>query len=156
MRAIFTPLSKGNRTAELHDPVEILKTSYRDLYRLAEQINNHAERAPYPYMAQRLRQIAAEKRTIANALRVKISTLWETAQEPELDPISGKNHWERISRDINDQKLLETRLLEQAIRLADEAPEISELLNRTVVAQRSHIEILLDLVARADPQANQS
>lgn len=156
LRSIFTTSFQGNRAAELHDPVEILKASYRDLCRLAEQINTHAEKAPYPHVAERLRQIASEKRTIADAFREKVFSMGATIEEPQLDPISGKNHWESISRDIGDQKLLETRFLEQAVRLADGAPEISELLNGTVAAQMYHKEILLDLVARADPQANQS
>jgi hypothetical protein len=46
--------------------------------------------------------------------------------------------------------------MEQAVLLADDTPDISDLLQRIVAAQLPHRETLLDLVARADPQADQS
>jgi hypothetical protein len=57
-------------------------------------------------------------------------------------------------RDLEDQKAFETNLLDQAVSLASDAPEISNLLREIALAQVSHKETLLDLVARADPQAD--
>ena len=59
-------------------------------------------------------------------------------------------------QDLQDQKALETSFFERTMRLADEAPEISDLLRKVVDAQLPHKEALLDLVARADPQAELS
>lgn len=156
LRMILKPASGENGKTKLLDPVEMLAISYHDLCRLAEQIETHAKRAPYPHVAQRLRQIAQEKRLSANALRDKILNLGGTLEEPQLNLKSGKNHWERLARDLEDQKALENSLIEQTFRLAGEAPEISDLLKGIAAAHVSHKETLLDLIARADPQAEQS
>ncbi|MEK7334287.1 MAG: hypothetical protein AAB222_03070 [Candidatus Binatota bacterium] len=136
--------------------VEILKADYHDLRRLAEQISNHAEKAPYPHVTQRLRQIASEKRNSTSILKEKLLSLGGGLEEFPLDLKSGKNHWERMVQDLQDQKALETSFFERTMRLADEAPEISDLLRKVVDAQLPHKEALLDLVARADPQAELS
>ena len=136
--------------------VEILKADYHDLRRLAEQISNHAEKAPYPHITQRLRQIASEKRNSTSILKEKLLSLGGGLEEFPLDLKSGKNHWERMVQDLQDQKALETSFFERTMRLADEAPEISDLLRKVVDAQLPHKEALLDLVARADPQAELS
>jgi hypothetical protein len=156
LRAILRPASVRNGKPELLSPIGILRANYYDLLRLAEQIHAHAERAPYPHVGQRLRQIALEKRKAVDTLREKILSLRGVLEEPQLDLKSGKNHWKRMVRDLEDQKALETRFLEHAARLAEEAPEISDLLKEIVAAQVSHKETLLDLVARADPQADQT
>lgn len=156
LRAILKPASVKNGKARALDPVEILRLNCHNLLRLAEQIQSHAERAPYPHVAQRLRQIAMEKRKGVNILREKFLSLRGEMDEPQLNLKSGKNHWERMVRDLEDQKTLENSFLEQAFRLAEKTPEISDLLKGIITAQLLHKEILLDLVARADPQADQT
>jgi len=156
LQAILRPVSASNGKPKVFEPVEILRRDYHDLQRLAEQIGAHAERAPYPHVAQRLRQIAFEKQKNAAILKEKILSLGHESEGPQPIIKSGKNHWDRMVQDLEDQKTLENSFLEQAVRLADEVPEISDLLRRVVAAQLPHKEILLDLVARADPQATQS
>ncbi len=153
LRAIARAAFARNGKPKVLNPVEILRIDYRALRRLAEQIGTHAERAPYPHVVQRLRQIASEKQKSATLLKEKILSLGYESEGPQPIIKSGKNHWERMVQDLEDQKALETSLLEQAVRLADEVPEISDLLREVVAAQLPHKEILLDLVARADPQA---
>ena len=92
--------------------VEILKADYHDLRRLAEQISNHAEKAPYPHVTQRLRQIASEKRNSTSILKEKLLSLGGGLEEFPLDLKSGKNHWERMVQDLQDQKALETSFFE--------------------------------------------
>ena len=138
------------------NPLEIVKASYRDLCRLAEQIEDHAQKAPYPHVAQRLKLIAAEKRSIAGLLKDKMLSLGAHPEESKFDIKRGKNHWERIAKDIDDQRALENQFQEYAVLLAEQAPEISDLLERIVADQAHHRESLLDLLARADPQANLS
>ena len=156
LQAIVRLASARNGKPDALDPVEVLSIDYQNLRRLAEQIGAHAERAPYPHVAQRLRQIASEKQKTATLLKEKILGLGYDLEESQPIIKSGKNHWERMVQDLEDQKNLETSVLERAVRLADEAPEISALLRKVVAAQLPHKEILLDLVARADPQADQS
>jgi len=144
-----------DRHSYVHDPVEILKVDYHDQLRLAGQIQAHAEKAPYPHVAQRLRQIAREKRQHADLLKEKILSLGGRLDEPSLELRPGKNHWQRMTRDLEDQRELETRFREQATRWLEAAPEISELLEGIAAAEALHKETLLDLIARADPQAEQ-
>ncbi len=138
------------------DSREFLREVFRDLSCLAEQIHTHAEMAPYPNIAQRLRQIAMEKRETVNTMKEKISGLLVPIDESQLNLRSGKNHWERMVRDLEDQKTLENKLVIRAASLADEAPELSDLLKGIKAGQLSHKDTLLDLVVRADPQADQN
>ncbi|MBI2986850.1 MAG: ferritin-like domain-containing protein [Deltaproteobacteria bacterium] len=156
LNAILRQASTGNGKPQILDPAEILGTGYRDMRRLAEQITAHAERAPYPHVAERLRQIAFEKQRCATILKEKILGLGRELEESQLELKSGKNHWERMVQDLEDQKSLETFFSEQAARLVDEAAEIADLLKKVVAEQLPHKETLLDLVMRADPQAEQN
>jgi hypothetical protein len=153
---ILRPATAKNGKAKVLPPVEALTTGYNDLWRLTEQIKVHAERAPYPHVAARLRQMAAEKERLTAALREKILGMGGVLKEPRAALKPGKNHWERMVQDLEDQKSLEAFLLEHATLLADEAPEVGDLLSRVAADQSPHREILLDLIARADPQAEQS
>jgi hypothetical protein len=138
------------------DPVDILIESYRDLRGLAEQISRHAEKAPYPHMAQVLWRLAQEKQSSADLLREKLLGAGRRLEEPAFALKTGKNHWERMTQDLNDHRAIETRLLERALLIDEQAPETAELLRRIATAQRPHTDALLDLIARADPQAEQT
>ena len=153
VRGVLKPGAPENGNLQVSDPIEALRRTYHELLRLAEQIRVHAERAPYPHVAARLQQIAIEKRQSANTLREKIRDIGGGWEEPRLDIKSGKNHWERMVRDLEDQRALETSIVDQALTLVADAPEISNLLRRIAAVQVPHRETLLDLVARADPQA---
>lgn len=156
LQATLEKASTTNGRSKSLSPVEVLQTGYRELRRLAAQIQTHAERAPYPQVAQRLRQIALEKRNAAMTLNEKIPSAGRLAEESDAELKSGKNHWERMGRDLEDQKTLDSFFEEQAARLAEQAPDISRLLEEILAGQTSHREAFLDLIARADPQAYQS
>jgi hypothetical protein len=138
------------------DPVDILIESYRDLCSLAAQISRHAEKAPYPHVARLLRRIAQEKQSSADLLRDKLLGAGTRLEEAAFEIKSGKNHWERMAQDLNDHRMLDTRLLDRATLISEQAPETAELLRQIAASQRPHMEALLDLIARADPQANQT
>jgi len=156
LHAILRPASAKNGKDKLRRPADALTSGYRDLRRLTEQIKAHAERAPYPHVAERLRRIASEKQRAVGVLKERILAMGYDFEEPHTAPKSGKNHWERMVQDLKDQKSLEAFLLERATLLADDAPEIGDLLSRIAADQGAHRDILLDLVARADPQAEQT
>ena len=151
---IFKLDPNGHR--ESNDPIDILKESYRELNRLAAQISDHAERAPYPGFAQTLRRVAEEKKSGAKALHDKLAAMGGTLYEIPPDIESGGNHWERMGRDLSAHSVLETRFLERAARLDEKAPDVAALLRQVVQLQSHHVRILMDLIARADPQAQQT
>lgn len=153
---VLNPGAPENGNLQVSGPIKALRITYHELLRLADQFQAHAEKAPYPHVAAGLQQIAIEKRQSANTLREKIRDIGGGWEEPRLDIKSGKNHWERMVRDLEDQRALETGIVDQALLLAADAPEISNLLRQIAAAQEPHKETLLDLVARADPQATQT
>lgn len=135
------------------DPLDVLKLNYHNLFRLAEQITTHAQSAPYPSGAKQLRKIADEKHASASLLKKEILKLGGQAEEAGISIKGGKNHWERMTRDLEDQSELGNQLIQYAISLAEKAPEISGLLRQIAAEQGPHRESFLDMVARADPQA---
>ncbi len=156
IRSLFGASSKRNGDREPLDVIGTLIDDYHGLRRLARQINAHAESAPYPYITERLKQIAREKDEQAGVLRERIIQLGGQPKEVELELHSGKNHWARMVQDIEDEKVLEYQFLDDALRLGSESPEISDLLRQLVAGKAFHREALQDLVVKADPQAFQS
>ena len=147
---------RQNGEAERSQPLDLLKNSYHRLCVLAKQLDDHAAKAPYPQVAGRLRQMAAEKRANAGRVRENILKLGAAVEECPREVKSAMNHWERVGQDLQDQKNLETNLFDQAALLAEETPELAELLREIAASQHPHTDALLDLVARADPQADQT
>ncbi|MFQ5683812.1 MAG: hypothetical protein ACE5HC_11135 [Candidatus Binatia bacterium] len=145
-----------NRKLRTVDPVCVLKVLCLDLSCLVEQIDAHAGDAPYPHVAQRLRQMALQKQKNVNLISETILRLHGTVEKPSAGIKSGKNHWERIRRDIEDQKAIESNLLESSALLAEQAPEIGTFLRSILATEARHKEALVDLIMRADPQADQT
>ncbi len=134
----------------------VLADTYRDLARLANQLTLHAEKAPYNFMAERLRVMVAEKEKGIDLLCKGIEQLGARVAKFDSSIPSGKNHWERIHQDVEDQKRVEASLTGNASFLAHHAPAYGQLLRQLVEVERRHKAILLDLLARADPQAEQT
>lgn len=134
----------------------VLADDYRELARLANQLKLHADKAPYPFVGERLRQMAAEKEKSIALLFEGIEQLGARVAKFDASIPSGRNHWERMHQDVEDQKRVEARLTDDVSCLALEAPEQSRLLRQLVEVERRHKAALLDLLARADPQADQT
>ena len=134
----------------------VLADDYRELARLANQLKLHAEKAPYPFVSERLREMAAEKEKSIGLLFENIEQLGARVAKFDSSIPSGRNHWERMHQDVEDQKRVEARLTDDVSYLALEAPEHSQMLRQLVEVERRHKATLLDLLARADPQAEQT
>ncbi|HET8563605.1 MAG TPA: hypothetical protein VFM35_07025 [Candidatus Binatia bacterium] len=139
----------------MDDPVQILGRLYNHLTNLADQLETHAESAPYPHVSDRLRRIANEKRQSAALVKDKIESLRGWVNEYKAVLASGKNHWERVTKDLRDQKDLEDFLLVQEARLVH-SPDVAQLLRRLAIGEQAHRKILEELAVRADPQAHQT
>lgn len=157
MKAIFGQTPPGDGFPRAGTLLNSLDLHRHDLMRLAGQIEAHAKQAPYPHVARCLEHLVLEKRNSVELLSKETLNLGgNPSSTRQLGPRSGKNHWERISRDVEDQKVLVGNLLESSARLADEAPQIAELLKRIATVENSHRETLIKLLMRADPQAEQN
>ena len=144
-----------DRTRDL-EPLEALLLVYQQNSRLAEQIDSHAELAPYPQVAQRLRRIADEKRDVGNRLRKSIEDLHGSIREAAQPPATGKNHWQRLSRDLEDQRALDDLLARHEFTLVPQIPGGSELFDEIKQIHERHRQSLIRLIAVADPQASQT
>ena len=146
----------ANGASDSDDPLYLLQESYRELRSLSAQVSDHAVRAPYRGVSERLNRIAAEKQAGADLIREKLPAAYRTPDQrpPEIE--SGGNHWERMARDLNDHTALETRLLERAARIEEQSTDLAELLRQIVRSNSRHVRDFMDLIARADPQANQT
>ena len=149
-------LGSGAENGLSRDPATAFRMVYLAQKRLATQIKAHAELAPYPHVAQQLNHVAGEKLRSCETLRDALRKLGSyVAEDAPGEIYFGGNHWERMARDLQEQSALEQTLSELSGLLVHEAPEESEFLSRMLVAERSHREILTDLLMRADPQAHQ-
>ena len=144
---------RGRERREERTIRTVLADDYRDLAKLANQLKQHAEKAPYPFVVERLRQMAAEKEKNIALLFEGIEHLGARVAKFDSSIPSGKNHWERLHQDVEDQRRVEAKLLDDMAFLALEAPDYSRLLRQLVEVEGRHKQALLDLLAKADPQA---
>jgi transcriptional regulator with AAA-type ATPase domain len=136
---------------------DLLVSLCEQISRLAAQLEAHAERAPYPQVTDRLRAIADEKRSIANLLK-EISDNAQESSRGALNgpPGTGKNHWERLIHDLEEQRALDDFLARYQSTLIQQFPGTADLFERIKATHEAHRRSLLKMIAVADPQANQS
>jgi transcriptional regulator of acetoin/glycerol metabolism len=136
---------------------DLLVSLCEQISRLAAQLEAHAERAPYPQVTDRLRAIADEKRSIANLLKEIGGNAQESSRRAlNGPPGTGKNHWERLIRDLEEQRALDDFLVRYQSTLIQQFPRTADLFERIKVTHEAHRRSLLKMIAVADPQANQS
>ena len=132
-----------------------LALAYERISRLASQIEAHAAGAPYSHIRHARRGIATQKFDNAKELQILIKKLGQKPQVPAGEPKTGINHWERLNLDLQDQIALDDFLFTLELK-AGETPEIAKGLRELRSSQRTHRRLLSDLIAIADPQANQT
>ncbi|MGH7962164.1 MAG: hypothetical protein ACRERD_10130 [Candidatus Binatia bacterium] len=130
-----------------------LLASYREEARLARQIRNHAEHAPNQAGTQLLQAVAEEQDQLVQLLRDKIIALGGEAVNDAGPSKGGKNHWTRVVHDIEENRVLERRYLEQATYWDPDFPDTTALF-RTLEREKGRLNALLhDIALRADPHA---
>jgi bacterioferritin (cytochrome b1) len=126
---------------------------YREEMRMIHQLQDHAQRAPYPQMAEKLQALAEEERKQAETLKERISSLGGSVDQEALETKSGWNHWERLMVDLDDERTQRTRYQDQAILSGIEALDLREQLLEFAQEEARHINVLRDLILRSDPHA---
>jgi len=155
LKDFFFPDRGNDNYSRSAAPVDSLLGAYELISKLASQIESHAGRAPYPHVAQQLRRIAAEKHDSARRIKSMIEDLGEQMEPIASEPAPGKNHWERLNVDLQNQRMLDNFLLGLDSN-AGEIPQLAEILQELKIDQKSHRRSLSNLLALADPQANQT
>ena len=140
----------------VRQPVAVLQLIRQRVSQLAQQIESHAELAPYPQVAAQLRQIAREKYDVGNRLKKIIENRHGSITEEIPSVTTGKNHWQRLIRDLENQKALDDLLFRYEFMLSREVPELAAFLQELKTTHESHRRSLTQLIAVADPQATQT
>jgi rubrerythrin len=156
LEALFLPERSADDGARHLEPVAVLQLVHGRILQLANQIESHAELAPYPQVAERLRQIADEKRDSGKRLKEIIENLHGSIREGSQLSATGKNHWQRLIRDLDDQRALDDLLSRHEFTLTREVPEVATFLRELERMHEAHARSLTQLIAVADPQANQT
>ncbi|HWP58950.1 MAG TPA: ferritin-like domain-containing protein [Candidatus Acidoferrales bacterium] len=142
------------RSDERQRLVEFLREEYVDEARDVVQFEEHARRMTYPHFRERLRRIAEEEKAHVEWLREKIRALGGEVPEVPMALKRGRNAWENLLMDIEEEKRDRTEVLERLYTVAQDAdPEIAEGLRRIHEDERRHREEILDMLMRTDPQA---
>jgi hypothetical protein len=147
--------SAGDRARD-RTPADLLASLGARILLLAEQLEAHAEVAPYTQVAERLRGIAGEKRPIAHRLKEIIGNTRGQHHDAFHLRSAGKNHWERLIRDLEDQRALDDFLVRYEPTFIEHFPEAANVIAELKITHQAHRQSLLRLIAVADPQAMQT
>ncbi|HAC78730.1 MAG: hypothetical protein P8K76_04835 [Candidatus Binatia bacterium] len=133
------------------DELEALYSEYR---RLERQLDEHAEKAPYPQVATRLKALLVNEGENAASVSARLAVLGRYAESDGTARLrDGSNSWERLIGNLDDYRALIRTLGQLFVRWDDESPEdallVRDLRER---AQFGRMEIS-DMISRADPHA---
>lgn len=156
LEELLLPERQSDDGAQYLEPVDVLRLIHQRVSQLAQQIESHAELAPYPQVAERLRRIASEKRDSGNRLKQIIEKLHGAITEGSQPSTTGKNHWQRLIRDLEDQKALDDLLSRYEFIVTRQVPELADFLQELKTIHETHRRSLTQLTAVADPQASQT
>ena len=112
---------------------------------MAQQFQDHASRAPYPYFAKKLQTLAEEEMKHARRLREQILSMGESVEPGEIRTKNGWNHWERLVVDLDDERVQEALYQDQAVQTEGDEGTLRELLFELAGEEARHIGILRDL-----------
>jgi rubrerythrin len=121
------------------------------------QFQQHADKMAYPQFRKRLLQIAAEEESHVEWLRNKIRALGGEPPEVMTPVAEGKNSWECLLADAEDEGRDSAAVYGSIYTLADE-PDlgIAEGLRRMYQDETRHRQEILDMLMKSDPQAKLS
>ena len=155
LKRFFFPERPNDGDFRADTPAGSLVLTHELLNNLANQIESHAAGAPYPQVAQALHGVAREKYASAAKLKTIIETLGGETRTPAAESKAGKNHWNRLILDLQDQITVDDFLLTMELKAGDNL-EIAQIVKELQTSQKKHRVVLSDLIAIADPQANQT
>jgi hypothetical protein len=122
---------------------------------LARQLEEDADRAPYPQVTARLREIVAQQEENLRRLSARLAVLGRNAPENGVRSVrDGRSAWERLRVSLEDYRLLIRKLAQLKARWDDERPEDAALVASLRDNAVAHREVLVDLLARSDPHAH--
>ena len=131
-----------------------LEKVHDEISRIVRQLESHAEAAPYPHVAERLRGIQSADEEASGALARRLVELGRQPNGSAHGAVkSGRNSWERLNVTVEDYRGLMRQLTQLWVRWDDEHPADAALIRDLIDAATRNREDLLDLAARSDPHA---
>jgi rubrerythrin len=133
--------------------VEMLRDEYVDEAQDVAQFTRHAQRMYYPQFRDRLLRIADEEQAHVQWLRDQMLALGGQVPQIAFTPKMGKNSWECLLMDVEEEKRCCSELLAR-MHMAEHAdPEIAEGLRHIREEEKRHREEILDMLMKSDPYA---
>lgn len=121
---------------------------------LARQLEQHADRAPYPQVAERLREIVADQEANVRRIGARLAELGRNEPANGAGATKdGRSAWERLRVSLEVYRGLIRQLSQLHARWDDERPEDAGLVRSLRDRAVAHREVLADLLARSDPHA---
>jgi rubrerythrin len=133
--------------------VEMLCQAYLDEAKDVVQLTEHARRMAYPQFRERLLRIAVEEQAHVQLLREKILALGGTVPRVTFTLRNGRNSWECLRIDVEEEKRDYAALLEQILQIENVDPELAEGLRHIRAEERRHHTELLDMMLKSEPYA---
>lgn len=131
----------------------ILCDQYIDEAKDVAQFEEHARWMTYPHFRERILRIAEEEKAHVRWLYDTIRALGSDIPQLTLTPNLGKNGWECLQMDIEEEKRDGSALRAHINALEAEYPEIAAKLRHIHEDEKRHREELLDLLTKSDPNA---
>ena len=130
--------------------IEVLRDEYVEEAQHAAQFTQHADRMAYPQFRESMLHIAREEQEHVAWLREKILALGGTIPVVSFTPKVGKNSWECLLMDLEEEKRRCEDLLERMHLVEQSDPEVAEGLRRMREEEKHHREQILDMLVKSD------
>ena len=142
------------RSDERQRLIEFLRQEYVNEARDVVQFREHARRMTYPQFRDRLLRIAEEENAHVEWLRKQILNLGGAIPEKPLPVKEGRNPWENLRIDAEEEQRDGIEVLYQIYAVAERTnPQIADGLRRMHEEEKRHRAEFLDMLMRTDPQA---
>ena len=105
--------------------LEILCAEYASEVQMGNLFREHAQKMHYPHFRERLLRIAAAEEKHAEWLREKIFGLQGTLPEVPLTETTGKNTWECLLMDLEEERRCVADLEDRLLKVEPIDPEIA-------------------------------
>jgi rubrerythrin len=143
-----TPRQEGRQKL-----LQLLCETYLDESKDIANFTWHAERMYYPHFRERLLRLVAEEQSHVRWLGEKIRVLGGDFPLSTYTPVRGKNTWESLRLDLQEERKDHTELLD-GLRAAEHVDrEIAEGLLRLRQDERKHRAEILDMLMKSEPDA---
>ena len=135
--------------------IEFLCKEYVNEARDVIQFREHAKRMTYPQYRDRVLRIAEEENAHVEWLRKQILNLGGAIPEKSLPIREGRNPWENLRIDAEEeQRDVRIDVMYQIYAAAERTnPQIAEGLRQLHEQEKRHRQEFLDMLMRTDPQA---